>query len=90
MFPAFEQATGMTAGPTAMMRNEHEQMRAILDDMAAAIAANRFDRCLGQSGMLLMFMQQHNLKEENVLYPMADQALVADAIDVGRHFAAHA
>jgi len=24
-------------------------------------------------------MQQHNLKEENILYPMCDQALAGDA-----------
>jgi hypothetical protein len=28
---------------------------------------------------LLIMMQQHNLKEENILYPMCDQALAGDA-----------
>ena len=27
LFPAFEEATGSSAGPTEMMRYEHEQMR---------------------------------------------------------------
>ncbi|TRZ68118.1 MAG: hemerythrin domain-containing protein, partial [Rhodocyclaceae bacterium] len=26
---------------------------------------------------LLILMQQHNMKEENILYPMCDQALAA-------------
>ena len=82
LFPAFEQATGMTMGPTAMMRSEHAQMRDLLDNMAAVIAAGRRDDYLGLSETLLLYMQQHNLKEENVLYPMSDQALAASGIDL--------
>jgi hemerythrin-like domain-containing protein len=82
LFPAFEQATGMSMGPTAMMRSEHAQMRDLLNNMAAVIAAGRKDDYLGMSETLLLYMQQHNLKEENVLYPMADQALAASGIDL--------
>ncbi len=82
LFPAFEQATGMTMGPTAMMRAEHSQMRDLLHDMAEVIAAGRRDDYLGMSETLLLYMQQHNLKEENVLYPMSDQALAASGIDL--------
>src|SRR5512141_1114592 len=39
LFPAFEGATGMSQGPTQMMRYEHEQMRALLTQLAAACAA---------------------------------------------------
>ena len=82
LFPAFEQATGMTMGPTAMMRSEHAQMRDLLNNMGEVIAAGRRDDYLGLSETLLLYMQQHNLKEENVLYPMADQALAASGIDL--------
>ncbi len=82
LFPAFERATGMSMGPTAMMRSEHAQMRDLLDNMAEVIAAGRRDDYLGMSETLLLYMQQHNLKEENVLYPMADQALGASGIDL--------
>ncbi len=37
--PAFEQATGIATGPTQVMRHEHQQMLALLDEVAAAIAA---------------------------------------------------
>ena len=30
-----------------------------------------------------MLMQQHNMKEENILYPMCDQALAAEAEELG-------
>jgi len=82
LFPAFEQATGMTMGPTAMMRSEHAQMRGLLENMTAVIAAGRRDDYLGLSETLLLYMQQHNLKEENVLYPMSDQVLAASGIDL--------
>jgi len=82
LFPAFEQATGMTMGPTAMMRSEHAQMRGLLNNMGEVIAAGRRDDYLGLSETLLLYMQQHNLKEENVLYPMSDQVLAASGLDL--------
>jgi hemerythrin-like domain-containing protein len=78
LFPAFEERTGMRAGPTQVMRMEHEQMRALIDDMAAAAEAGNVSAYLGASETLNMLMQQHNIKEENMLYPMADRALGAD------------
>ncbi|WP_206482932.1 hemerythrin domain-containing protein [Thalassotalea sp. G2M2-11] len=73
LFPQFEQATGMTSGPTHVMRMEHEQMRAILNDLSAALASNNKDDYLGYSETLMVLMQQHNMKEEMMLYPMAAQ-----------------
>ena len=78
LFPAFEARTGMSAGPTQVMRMEHEQMRGLLEDMASAVAACNQDGYLGLSETLNMLMQQHNLKEENMLYPMSDQVLGGD------------
>jgi iron-sulfur cluster repair protein YtfE (RIC family) len=43
--------------------------------MAIAVANADHDRYLGLSETLNMLMQQHNLKEENMLYPMSDQVL---------------
>jgi hemerythrin-like domain-containing protein len=85
LFPAFEEATGMTMGPTRVMRGEHEQMRALLSQMAAA--ASNTDALLDQGDTLLMFIQQHNLKEEGMLYPMADARLGATWSDVAARLA---
>ena len=79
LFPAFEAATGMSAGPTRMMRHEHAQMRSLLSQLAAACAAHDGEAYAGTAETLLMLMQQHNMKEENILYPMCDQALAAEA-----------
>lgn len=82
MFPAFEQATGNTMGPTRMMRMEHEQMRELFDEMAQAVRARDAAGYAGIAETLLVLMQQHNLKEENVLYPMSDQVLGARQSEV--------
>jgi hemerythrin-like domain-containing protein len=75
MFPAFEAATGMTQGPTAVMRSEHRQMTVLLNLMADTLARKNRDGFLGDADTLLIVMQQHNLKEEQMLYRMADQTL---------------
>lgn len=84
LFPAFEARTGMSEGPTQVMRMEHEQMRGLMQDMAGAFAAGDRDACLGLSETLNMLMQQHNLKEENMLYPMSDQVLSGNRDDLIR------
>ena len=79
LFPAFEHETGTTSGPTEMMRHEHQEMRGLFDQMQAAIAAGDADEYLGLSETLLVMMQQHNRKEEEILYRMMDQALASEA-----------
>ena len=82
MFEAFEQKTGMTQGPTAMMRMEHAQMRRLCEDLIQATAdKNKF---FGISETLMILMQQHNMKEEQMLYTMAQQHLSADADEIIR------
>ena len=78
LFPTFEAKTGMTMGPTQVMRMEHQQMRDLLSQAQAAIDAGDADEYMGQAETLLIMMQQHNMKEENMLYPMCDQHLSAE------------
>ena len=75
LFPAFEARTGMSMGPTRVMRGEHEQMRELLAAAKTALDARDEDDYSGSAETLLIMMQQHNMKEENVLYPMCDQQL---------------
>ena len=78
LFPTFEAKTGMSMGPTQVMRMEHTQMRAQLDEVAAALDQGDADEYLGLADTLLIMMQQHNMKEENVLYPMCDDHLAGE------------
>ena len=77
MFPAFEEVTGMTQGPTMVMRMEHSQMRNILDDLKSDIEKKDKNHFFGVSESLMMLMQQHNMKEEQMLYKMADVHLAS-------------
>lgn len=78
IFPAFEAHTGNTGGPTRVMRGEHEQMREIVGWLGEALAVHDADAFGDAVETLLILMQQHNMKEENILYPMCDRVLGAD------------
>jgi hemerythrin-like domain-containing protein len=82
LFPALEAAAPAAGGPTSVMRMEHQQIRQMLDDLRAAAAARDKAECLGLLETLHLLVQQHNAKEEAILYPLADRTLGerADAI----------
>jgi hemerythrin-like domain-containing protein len=75
LFPLFEERTGMTGGPTVVMREEHREIRGALGTMRDALG--RADDRLFQEGLahLLSVLPDHNVKEEQVLYPTTDRIL---------------
>ena len=75
LFPEFENRTGHRGGPTQVMRMEHDQMRVVMHEMRAALEAKDAQQYLGLSETFLVLMQQHNYKEEGILYNMIDQVL---------------
>lgn len=77
-FPAFEEATGMIQGPTKVMCMEHQQMRGLLAQMKAMVKKGACDEISRSTSTLMVVMRQHNIKEEQMLYRMADMHLVAD------------
>ncbi len=79
LFPRLLSATGGGAtGPVGVMRREHDQMRQVLRSILAELPARSADACLGEVETLFLLMQQHNAKEEQILYPMADRALMGE------------
>ena len=83
LFPAFEAATGIHMGPTQVMRHEHAQMRELFKQMDAALETRDAPAYASAADTLLVLMQQHNMKEENILYPMCNQRLAAQAATLG-------
>lgn len=75
LFPAFERASGMVSGPTAVMRSEHDKMRSLAAVLVGAARAKDADDFFGTGETLLLFMEQHNRKEEGILYPLCDDHL---------------
>ncbi|MDC0933816.1 hemerythrin domain-containing protein [Arcobacteraceae bacterium] len=80
MFPKYEACEGGHCNPTPVMLMEHNQMRGIFAEMKTAIESNDKERFLGQSEALLFTMQQHNMKEEQMMYNLADQSLNSEEI----------
>ncbi|HEX5711660.1 MAG TPA: hemerythrin domain-containing protein [Sulfuricurvum sp.] len=79
LFITFEKRTGMAGGPTQMMRYEHQQLRAQLEAMLRALESDQYDDFFGIGESFMIMLQQHNMKEEQMLYPMIDRALAGDA-----------
>lgn len=88
LFPAFEAAASMRgAGPTHVMRMEHEQMRALLDRMGSAVTRGEVEALLDHGDTLNLLVQQHNMKEEGMLYPMCEQVLGPRWPEIARQLA---
>lgn len=79
LFVTFEKRTGMTGGPTHVMRYEHQQLRGLVESMRNALLENRIDDFFGIGESMMIMLQQHNMKEEQMLYPMIDRTLEGDA-----------
>ncbi len=74
LFTALEAVNGPT-GPTMVMRQEHAQIRALVTQMDTALEAKDSQTFLGLAETLMITTQQHNMKEEQILYPMMDNNL---------------
>jgi len=75
LFPTFEELTGSSEGPTQMMRYEHEQIRGLIGNMAKAVEEKDTDAFLSIAESMMIMLQQHNMKEEQMLYAMCDRVI---------------
>lgn len=75
LFPSFESKSGMSCGPTEVMRREHEQMRFNIGMIKKALESNNKSQLLGLCESFNILVQQHNSKEEQILYTMCEQVL---------------
>lgn len=75
VFVAFEKATGSDDAPTHVLRREHRQFDTIVQRLGEAIAHRRLGDFADHADTLRIMQQQHNIKEEHMLYPMADRVL---------------
>ena len=56
-----------------------EAANAVLVQLGDALAAREQQQFLGLGETLMMLTQQHNMKEENILYPIMDQCIPEQA-----------
>lgn len=75
LFPAFEKKTGMAqSGPTQVMRIEHKQIGECLELLHKKVRTQDTNSDKEEE-MLLSVLSNHNLKEENILYPTIDSMI---------------
>jgi uncharacterized protein (DUF2249 family)/hemerythrin-like domain-containing protein len=74
LFPSFEQLTGLTSGPTLVMRAEHVEIRRWMGTATAALGAGDVAGYRNAIHQLTRVLVAHNMKEEQILYPMTDRA----------------
>lgn len=75
LFPVFESVTGMSAGPTQVMRIEHVEIRDAMAETTAALAREDAELLATALRRLAQALSSHNMKEEHMLYPMTDEAM---------------
>jgi len=78
LFPAMERhGIPHDVGPTAVMRAEHDEGRAHVRALRAAVSAEPFDRATfaRRGSAFVALLRDHIAKEDQVLFPMAEQIL---------------
>ena len=75
LFPVFEEKTGFPSahGPTGVMRVEHREIERLIEAIGRAFAGEGDAR--RPRADLHGLLGEHNLKEENVVYPGTDAGL---------------
>jgi iron-sulfur cluster repair protein YtfE (RIC family) len=92
LFPALQAdgANGLMA-PIFVMLREHAQLWQTLDELDGKLAAGcGTPDLLNLCHQLLVQLQHHNLKEERILYPEADQRLTEELATRFEQFLDHA
>lgn len=77
LFPTFQRKTGIVEGPIAALEEEHRQILTLVERINLRIqrndsSSNRLEHDL------MVILGHHNVKEENVLYPVLDHLLSVD------------
>jgi regulator of cell morphogenesis and NO signaling len=81
LFPAVEKSAGFqaNAGPTHVMRIEHEQIKQCLVLIKEKLADEANAELL--ESRLLDILAEHNFKEERILYPTCDNTIAKKDAD---------
>ncbi|WP_457750348.1 hemerythrin domain-containing protein [Sulfurimonas sp.] len=83
LFPMLEEKSGMgNMGPTNVMRMEHTQAKSLFEKLDEAYNAKDKERAFSLGESMNILLQQHNLKEEQMLYTMMNSALAQDSQEI--------
>lgn len=79
VFPVFEELSGLSGGPVAVMRDEHRSIRLALAMMRDGLERDDTQGFGAGVRFLQSILPEHNAKEEHVLYPTTDRLLTPSA-----------
>jgi len=81
LFPALEKkGLPNEGGPIGMMLWEHTAKREYLAKMREALAGNKDDQLKSSTLAMATLLRDHIYKEENILYPCAQEMLTAEEL----------
>lgn len=82
LFPAIERLSDVAVGPTGVMRQEHLELRRLMEEVAASFDAGGRLGLSTPLAALTARIYAHNGKEERILYPLSDRiALEAGVLE---------
>lgn len=76
LFPAYDKATGnLPDGPTALMMEEHHEVRAGIERIQRAAKARDLAELEDALDALVAVAAEHHAKEEEILFPAIDETI---------------
>lgn len=75
IFPAFNESHTQGCNPISVMIMEHNQARSLFPKLEEKIAQKDTNGFFAAADALMILLQQHNMKEENIMYRLCDDAL---------------
>jgi hemerythrin-like domain-containing protein len=75
VFKEFLESAGSGCNPIPVMISEHENMRSLISRIGESIKSGNKDMIYSLLDTLMIVVQQHNMKEENVMYNLLDQSI---------------
>lgn len=82
LFKAFNESGAEGCNPTDVMIAEHNQTRELLGRMEQSLANKDSKEFFGIADNMMILLQQHNMKEENIMYRLCDNALGGESEQV--------
>jgi hemerythrin-like domain-containing protein len=77
-----ENAENLHCNPIPVMLHEHDEGREFVKGMEKGISENNKETLIEQTRGYCILLQNHIYKEDNVLYPMAEEALSDEQKDL--------
>jgi len=84
LFPEFEQETGMTNGPTMILKLEHRQIYSLISKLKQSLQKQNRIEYQNFYKLLAKLMHQHNTREEQIIYPLSAQTLPDTGVIIDR------